>query len=115
MNEVAFNACYGGFSLSRAAVLLGRELSGDNKWGGACIKEDVYADGSRVDRDYGFVDLPRHDPILVAVIRKLSGDASAVCADIQIATIDGDRYRINEYDGNESVETPESIDWVVIQ
>ena len=33
MNKVVYNACYGGFSLSREAVILARELSGDPEWG----------------------------------------------------------------------------------
>ena len=32
-NKVVINICYGGFSLSREAVLRAREISGDPKWG----------------------------------------------------------------------------------
>jgi len=32
--------------------------------------------------------------------------------ELEIAVIESAKYRICEYDGNEWIETPESIDWV---
>ena len=40
--KVVYNGCYGGFSLSREAILLARELSGNPTWGGACLKGEIY-------------------------------------------------------------------------
>jgi len=116
MAKVAYNACFGGFGLSREAVLLGRELSGDPKWGGATIKGDVYSDGKIVGHDFGEVDykFPRHDPILIAVIERLGKAANGEYADLRIEEIpSGTPYRIDEYDGRESVETAETYTWTV--
>lgn len=114
MTKVVYNACFGGFRLSRKAILLGREISGDPKWGGATIKGDVSEDGWVVERDYGSVyDIPRHDPIIVQVVEQLGEEANGICADLRIAEVEG-AYRIDEYDGNESVETPDAIDWIYV-
>lgn len=116
MNKVVYNGCYGGFSLSREAVLLGRQLSGDPNWGGPCIPGDVYANGQAVKMDYGHCyKLERHDPILIQVVETLGKAASGNCALLKVTSIPiGVPYRIDEYDGNESVETPDSYDWIII-
>ena len=91
MTKVVYSACYGGFGLSALAVNRGRELSGNPKWGGN--------------------EIPRHDPVLVQVVEELGDEASGEYADLTIAEVEG-KYRIEEYDGLESVHTPESYDWV---
>lgn len=105
MSKVVYNACFGGFSLSRAAVLLARKLSGDPKWGGACIKGDTYNDGTVIPCDYGSVnEIKRTDPILIAVVEKLGEKADGEVAALAIAEIPtGTRYRIDEYDGRETI------------
>lgn len=52
--------------------------------------------------------IPRHDLDLVRVVETLSSPDSS----LQIVEIPGSIYRITEYDGYESVETPESIKWI---
>lgn len=37
-----------------------------------------------------------------------------MCADLRINEIEGDLYRIDEYDGAESIVTPEKEEWVRI-
>jgi hypothetical protein len=65
MANVVYNSCYGGFSLSRAAVLRARKLSGDPKWGGPCLKGDIYQNGRTCDYDFGQIEgITRHDKIL---------------------------------------------------
>jgi len=115
MTKVVYNNCYGGFGLSKDAVLLGRKLSGNPKWGGACLKGDEYAPGKYMDRDYsGGDNLDRHDPILVEVVEQLGKKANGMCASLVIVDIPkGTPYRIDEYDGNESVETHSSYDWKI--
>ena len=68
--KIAYNACYGGFSLSRAGILRAREITGDPNWGGPCIKGDFWGDsGKPVEFDYGGGgDLERTDPVLIQVI-----------------------------------------------
>lgn len=115
MTGIVFNACYGGFSLSREAVLLGRKISGDPKWGGAVLAGDVAESGWEVDRDYGHVDVARHDPVLVEVVKKLGDKASGDCARLEIAEArSGDCYRIDEYDGYESVVFNYEQSWKVV-
>lgn len=113
MTKVAYNSCFGGFSLSRAAILRAREISGDQKWGNTHITGDAWDNGKPVDRDYGHIDkVPRHDPVLIQVIEELGEAANGECADLAIEDVpEGTQYRIDEYDGNERVMTCDSYDW----
>jgi len=56
-------------------------------------------------------DVDRHDPVLVQVVEELGDKASGKYAKLVIAQVSGP-YRIDEYDGFESVETPGSYDWI---
>jgi hypothetical protein len=56
-------------------------------------------------------DVCRHDPVLVQVVEELGDKANGTCAKLKIDEVDGP-YRIDEYDGFESVETPDSYDWI---
>ena len=104
MQEIVINNDYGGFSLSREAVLLARKLSGNPKWGGATIKGDIYDDGDICDWDYGFVDVPRDDKILVEVVKKLGKKANGCLSSLKIVKIPDDvEWEIEEYDGLETV------------
>ena len=104
--KVVYNACFGGFWLSKEAVRMAKEIaSSDPQW-------------KEVDEDYGYIGMEgieRHDPVLVEVVEKLGSGASGMCANLKIAEIEGNLYRINEYDGKESVQTPDLIEWVVVQ
>jgi len=114
MTKIVYNNCHGGFSLSRAAVLRAREISGDPTWGGPTIKGDTYGDGKPVNRDYGFVKIARHDAVLVQVVEELGGAAAGHLAYLAIAEVpSGGRYKIDEYDGWESVTQPDDEDWLV--
>lgn len=119
-HKVAYNGCYGGFGLSKEAVLLARELSGDPQWAGIKIKGDKF--GSQPDApvwnhenptspDSGF---PRHDPVLIKVIEELGKRADGGSAFLCIEEIEGNKYRIDEYDGNETVVVPNEEEWTVI-
>jgi hypothetical protein len=129
MTKVAYNNCYGGFSLSHKAVEYMAER------GSAWAREALACEWLGQDiRDHGYHLSPfpvldendkpvtpgtpaptRHDPLLVSVIEALGRASSGKCADLQIETIRGDRYRIDEYDGNESVQTPSDIEWTVAE
>ncbi len=114
MTKIAYNACFGGFSLSREAVLLGRRLTGEN-WCPCSIKGDLYEDGLPVEYDYGGGrGMTRTDPILIQVIEELGPAASGEFAKLAIAEVpSGTRYRIDEYDGNERVMTVQDYQWEV--
>ena len=96
--KVAFNACYGGFSLSDQAVQLGRTISGSPLWG----------EGSGRS-------LLRHEKILINVIETLGKEANGFCADIEVEDIEGNQYIIDEYDGREHVVEPKDINWIKIK
>jgi hypothetical protein len=103
--KVVINRCYGGFSLSREAVLLARKLSGNKKWGGACIKGDKYKDHEICASDYGFVDVERTDRWLVKVVELLNAKANGSHAKLRVVEIpDGTRYTIDDYDGMEYID-----------
>ena len=57
-------------------------------------------------------DAVRHDPALVQVVEELKDKANGMCAKLRIDEVSGP-YRIDEYDGYESVETPGSYDWII--
>jgi len=105
MQKIAINGCYGGFSLSRAAVVRARKMTGNPKWGGQCIKGDVYDTGEVLDRDYGILDgVARDDPALIAVIEAMGAKANGECSNLRIIEIpDGTEWQVEEYDGNEWV------------
>lgn len=92
--KVLYNRCYGEFSLSPAAVAAIRELG---------IKCE---DGGR--------GVSRHDPRIVAVVESLGKGANGGDADIRVATIEGNKYRIDEYDGAEAVMEPEDYAWIKV-
>lgn len=137
LHKIVINNCYGGFSLSTLAikryyelkypevqlsfykldfpldlyqkvpmeeadVILTKDL-GDSFTGS--LGDDYWVDDHIFDR---------HDPILVQVVEELGERAGGSCASLKVVEISGNKYRICEYDGQEWIETPESIDWVTI-
>lgn len=110
--KVVYNATFGGFGLSRAAVLRAREISNNPTWGGASIKGDVFDDGSVCGADYGSVSgIQRHDPVLVRVVEELGRCADGSFARLQITEVAG-AYKIDEYDGMEEVVEPADVTWI---
>lgn len=96
MTKIIYNACYGGFTLSplaQAALLRA-----------GCTQEEVG----------GFYCENRHDPRLVHVVETMGSEAGGPCSELCVHEISGTKYMVRQYDGFEHIETPESIDWVVI-
>ena len=100
MNKVVYNSCSGGFGLSEKASNYLIEKYGID-----------------INPKYGFLPdgMPRHDERLIEVIELMGDDANGFCAKLKIHETQSKVYRIDEYDGYESVETPDLIDWVVIE
>lgn len=91
--KVVINSSYGGYGLSQEAKARLKELG----------------------QEYGEYNIPRHDPTLIQVIEDLGSDrASGNYAQLKIVEIVGRTYRIEEYDGMESVVTPNIEEWTVI-
>ncbi len=102
MTKIVYNACLGGFSLSGEAVKLGKLYAAeDSNWKEVC-------------EEYGYFGGPRHDETLVRVVEELGDKASGSCAKLRIDEVPpGTLYRIDEYDGSETVETRDTYDWTV--
>lgn len=93
MTKILYNACFGGFGLSQAALAEYTRLTGK------------YAKNA-----YGNID--RSDPDLVAVVESMGEAANGLCANLRIRELPvGTRYRIDEYDGLERVMTIDEHDW----
>jgi len=116
--KVVYNACYGGFSLSKAAVewLVARGcpeaiayVAQVEKWSAADEHARVFY--NRFDY-WSSPGIKRHDGLLVECVESLGDAAGGQFATLKIATIRGNRYRIEEYDGNESVVEPDEVEWV---
>lgn len=130
MTKIVYNGCYGGFSLSKAAINRYAEIKGITIYDGKylCPVEEfnaIHAEASAKpfspDRYaksnalyFSDREIDRTDPALVQVVEELGTFADGAFAALLIANIeDGTRYRIDEYDGYETVMTVESYDWKV--
>lgn len=137
LHKIVINNCYGGFSLSTLAIKRYYELkypevqlffykSGfpyDSYTKVPMEEADVILTKDLGDSYTGpleddyWVDsycISRHDPFLIQVVEELGERAGGKCANLKIVEIPGNKYRVCEYDGQEWVETPESIGWVTI-
>jgi len=130
MTKIVYNACYGGFSLSEAAMRLYAEKKGipffiwkDPKYSSDMLQLYFTADPSgmaELDNEfhekyslYG-PDFERTDPVLVEVVEELGDKANGMCAKLRIIALPaGSKYHIHEYDGFETVMTPEDYDWKI--
>lgn len=113
MAKVVYNACFGGFGLSRKAAerLAQLGLEGMDQ-----EIEEVSSMCKLLGEIYRIPDgVPRHHPLLVQVVEEFGPEASGAFADLQIKNIRGKKYIINEYDGKEAVQTPEDIEWIVVK
>ena len=59
-------------------------------------------------------NLDRHDPILVQVVEELGKKANGKYSDLKIFETSSNQYRIEDYDGSESVQIPSSLDWITV-
>jgi hypothetical protein len=104
--KVVVNGCFGGFGVSEqgAEWLLANGASPE--------KVSVTPAGSESPSwTYVRVDLARHDPLLVRMVETLGTAANGGYADLYVHTLTQPLYRIDEYDGSESVEEPGQAVW----
>lgn len=105
MNKVVINGCYGGFGLSRKAAERLLELGlQDSELEHDVNREESYA-------SY-YPNVPRHHPLLVQVVEELGEESFGDFAKLEIVEIHGDLYSIGDYDGMESIETPNTHEWI---
>jgi hypothetical protein len=122
MTKIVYNGCFGGFSLSDAGVRRYLELKGipfieeeDDSWSWSTVRFRI-ADLEDGSPDYfSCYDIEdRTDPALIQVVEELREEADGDCANLLIRELEpGTKYRIQEYDGSEWVETEYDIDWQV--
>jgi hypothetical protein len=108
--KIVLNKCPGGFSLSEAAIKLGRALSGEQFWGcdGADCDEVCWPGACECSGRL----LDRTDPVLAHVVGILGDRANGYSAKLAIENVPhGDKYRIVERDGHEHLEFPGDIVW----
>jgi hypothetical protein len=140
MAKVVFNNCYGGFGLSKEACQRYWDIKGQQVWieqDTQFISSDMFTvwltpPGERPTKQKDFYSMSmdervaynrayseqtwyymhvsRHDPALVQVVEELGEKANGMCANLQIEIVDG-LYRIDDYDGNETVVAPDGYDW----
>ena len=119
MTKIVYNACYGGFGLSKKAVLRYAELSGFTLERASTklfedSEEGVFTHWKRDGEYWSDHDISRTDPNLVQVVEELGDKASDRFSDLQIRELaPGTKYRIDEYDGMETVMTVDDYTWSV--
>jgi len=117
MTKIVYNACYGGFGLSPEAMQMYADLKGlavypeKDTWGTVFYTDPP---GTKDRKALNEWNIFRADPVLVEVVEKLGKKANGTAANLMIADVSkGDQYRIDEYDGFESVRTRDDYDWTV--
>jgi len=104
MAKVAYNNCYGGFTLSKEASKLLNERKG--------YKPE---DSKYINPECGFIRyLPRHDKDLITVIEEMEEngkDPSGDFSKIRLTEVEG-KYIIDEDDGMETVVESDVFDWI---
>lgn len=116
MTKVVINECYGGFSLSDEAKRNYLRRRGMTWTEEPTQFSALMGPSFIVDGDPGWYDrdLSRTDPDLVAVVEEMGEAANGRCAYLVIRELpEGTHYVINEYDGNEWIQTRDGTEWDV--
>lgn len=105
--KVVVNKCYGGFSVSAAAVRFMRERGNEDAKNVVLFGESTPEYTPDYDyNSYGW-KFPRHEPDLVAAVEELGDRANGACAFLKLVEVpDGAEYEIDDYDGMERVCAP---------
>ena len=137
MTKIVYNTCHGGFSLSYDAVKAYAKRKGFEVYCGrhADIKNGLDSEYVECSRDeamkrvsfhswfkspdfnwdshFSDREISRTDPDLIAVLDELGSEgASGRCAKLAIEEVPaGVKYRIDEYDGAESVMKQDDYQW----
>ena len=140
MTKIVYNNCFGGFSLSHEAIMRYAEIKGITLYSlktdygvtdyFLCPPEEYYRivqeEKSQILSIYtnryarsnamhfSSHVIERTDPALAQVVQELGKAANGPCAKLEIVELPaGTRYRIDEYDGLETVETMDTYEWKV--
>ena len=110
MTKIVYNGCYGGFGLSHEAIMRYAEIKGIT----LKIKKEKYGTTFYDENGNYFssFEFERNDPALVQVVEELGDKANGQSARLLIEEVPvGTMYRIDEYDGSESVMTMDTYQW----
>ena len=89
-------------------------VHGGEAWKNASIEERMIANQKYDEHTIGDRELDRADPALAQVVEEMGARASGVFAKLKVVEIPaGEKYRISEYDGYESVMRPDDYDWKI--
>lgn len=86
--------------------------------GDTFIEENEYRHSEKYEKNFIWDNMlvtSRHDPDLIKVVEELGSEASGDYADLAIVEIQASKYRIDEYDGLESVEEFPGGGWITIE
>ena len=135
MTKVVYNACYGGFGLSKEACQRYWDIQGQSiwfedalwgftvwlvppeerleqkEWSSMTGDERFAYNKAHSEQTWYNRNVDRHDPVLVQVVEELGDKANGEYAKLRIEEVYGS-YRIDEYDGNESVMTSGDYNWI---
>lgn len=121
-HKIVYNDCYGGYALSDKAIEWLSEHGSERTKKFIAQKRFEANEKTKNDSTKIFyvMDslryfLRRHDPDLVAVVEALGKEVNGTFSRLAIKEIDGDMYNIEEYDGKETVVTPDDTCWTVIK
>ena len=106
MTQVVINRCFGGFSLSDAAIQRYGELAGldlfskDNGvWG-----SNWFYKTDKGDEHFSSWNIPRDDPNLIRVVEEMGEASWGGAAELKVIEIpDNTKWEIADYDGQEWV------------
>lgn len=113
MNKIVYNACYGGYGLSEAAMERIAELKGIEVYKKEIFRGcySYYADA---DFSVPFPYFERHDKALVQTVEELGKAAGGEYSNLQVYQTESNRYFIDEYDGYETVQVEYDEQWTYI-
>ena len=134
MTKIVYNSSYGGFGLSHEAVMRYAEIKGITLYSKKdsmdfyyyytvpieeyeriyreCVKEGDYTRAN--DLYFSPTSISRTDPALVQAVEELGDAANEIYAKLRIEELPaGTLYRIDEYDGRETVMTQDDYGWSV--
>jgi len=108
VRKIVINSCYGGFGLSREAILKYLELAGiEYTFEPQQDRDTQNRLGSKIMvNGKQFIDhtIPRDDPALVSVVNQLADKANDAHAELKVVEIPADvKWQIDEEDGKEWV------------
>ena len=112
MTKIVYNACYGGFGLSDAAMELYLTRKGINYTSKPSSYKTAGSQYYVAGEYFCASEISRADPVLAAVVEDLGPQANGSYSNLKIEEVpEGTLYRIDEYDGYESVMTITDYQW----